>query len=74
MLDSAQFCYYENKVFINTCFLLLSSLVKERKYAINILIHLKKSFDFISPGLPFHAMRDHMGHADPILAGMWGAR
>lgn len=27
---------------------------------------------WIASGLPFHAMRDHIMHTDPMLAGMWG--
>jgi len=30
--------------------------------------------DWMSSGLPFHAMRDHNQHENPILGGMWGSR
>ncbi|WP_052293809.1 tetratricopeptide repeat protein [Azospirillum sp. B510] len=28
--------------------------------------------EWVASGLPFHVMRDHVLHTDPILAGMWG--
>lgn len=28
--------------------------------------------DWLASGLPFHVLRDHVGHVDLILAGLWG--
>lgn len=30
--------------------------------------------DWIASGYPFHVVRDHVLHNDPILAGLWGGR